>query len=208
VITVPGGATVSSAPDEAIVRLGVRTENADSQTALQDNNQKVAAVMKALTALGIVEKDIQTTQVSLNQHIQDRGTNHETKTYVAENQLAVTVHDLTKVGAIVSNTVAAGANVVGGIEFQLSDVSKARENALAKAIDAAHAKATALAEAAGTTLGPVVRIDENNVETHPQFEKQAFGAASLALSPAASPAPVSPQSVQTDVNVTVVWQLG
>jgi uncharacterized protein YggE len=207
VITVSGGATVSSAPDEAIVRLGVRTENTDSQAALQANNQKAADVQKALTALGIADKDIQTTQVSLDQHIQDRGTNHETKTYIAENEVAVTVHDLTKVGAVVSNTVAAGANVVGGIEFQLSDLSKARENALGKAIDAAHAKATALAEAAGTTLGPVVRIDENNVETRPQFEKSAFSAQVMAL-PAASPAPVSPQNVQTDVNVTVVWELG
>jgi len=53
----------------------------------------------------------------------------------------------------------------------------------------------------------VVRIDENNVETRPQFEKSAFSAQVMAL-PAASPAPVSPQNVQTDVNVTVVWELG
>jgi uncharacterized protein YggE len=207
VITVSGGASVSSAPDEAIIRLGVRTENADSQTAEQGNNQKAADVMKALTSLGIADKDIQTTQISLNPHIQDRGTNHETKTYVAENQVAVTVHDLTQVGAVVSQTVAAGANVVGGIEFQLSDLSKARENALAKAVDAAHAKATALAEAAGTTLGAVVRIDENSVETRPQFEKQVFTADVGAVA-MPSPAPVSPQNVETNVDVTVVWELG
>lgn len=209
VITVSGGASVSSAPDEAIVRLGVRTDNADSEAALQENNRKAADVMKALEALGIEEKDIQTTQVSLDQRVHDRGTPKETTTYIAENEVAVTVHDLTQVGDVVSQTVAAGANVVGGIEFRLSDLSKARSDALAKAIDAAQAKAEALAEAAGTTLGPVVRIDENGGESRPAFDKSFANLESFSgTSRDAFAAPIQPQDVQTEVNVTVVWALG
>jgi uncharacterized protein YggE len=206
IITVSGGATVSSAPDEAIVRLGVRTENADSQQALQANTQKANDVMKALAAAGIAAKDIQTTQVSLNPHVQNRGTPRETKTYVADNEVAVTVHDLTKVGQVVSSSVGAGANVVGGIEFQLSDLSKSRQDALAKAIVAARAKAEALATAAGTSLGAVVRIDEQNTQTRPQFDRSFSDAVTAGLA-VPSPAPVSPQQVQTEVTVTVVWSL-
>lgn len=206
VISVSGGASVTSAPDEAVVSLGVKSEADNALDAQQTNAQKATDVMKALQSAGVAKEDIQTTNIRLDKHYQDRGTNHETVTYVADNEMDVTVHDLTKVGDITDKAIAAGANVVGGIEFRLSNQSTAKNDALKKAIEAARSKAQTLAVAAGATLGPVVRIDEDSSNTRPYIQRGYDSMASLGALPAPF-TPVSPQDVETEVNVSVVYEL-
>lgn len=209
IITVSGGATVTVAPDEAVVRIGVRTEADSSEEAFSDNADKTEDVMKALKGAGVPEDQIATTNIQLDRRYENRGDRNERIFYVAENEFEVLITDLDQVGPVTDASVNAGANVVGGIEFRLSEQAAAKNQALTKAVDAAETKAKTLAAAADATVGPVVRIDEENVDVRPQYERgfayQSTDSA-MALGSIAK-TPVSPDDIEVQVSVRVIFEL-
>ena len=64
-IIVSGEGTVEIAPDMAILSLVVMREAPTAEGALATNSEAMTAVMKAMTGAGIAERDIQTTQFSI-----------------------------------------------------------------------------------------------------------------------------------------------
>jgi uncharacterized protein YggE len=201
-ITVTGTATVTSQPDEAIVSLGVHTQADSAQAALQDNAAKMMKVLDALHRAGLTNDDIATTSVSVNPVW---GTDGRSVTgYQADDQIQATIHDLSKVGATIDDAVGAGANMAGGVTFQVSDEGQGHTDALAKAIANAKAKAEAMAAAAGANVGDVLTISEASGPTpvpYPMYA--AAGAADSAAS-----TPVNPPTIESSVSVTVSWALG
>lgn len=206
-ITVSSTATVNATPDEAVVGFGVRSQNAESAAAFAQNAKDMQAVLDALEANGIAEKDIQTLNVSLSQQTIDRGKPTQHTVFVASNSIDVTIHDLTAVGAEIDAAVAAGADSVRDIRFQLSNPDTIRTDALTQAVEGARKKADALAAAAGTQVVSVVTIDENSYrppDYHSVFDGQAlmFAAAAKAPTPI-----VAPDSLEASVTVSVVWEI-
>ena len=195
-VTVTGSAVVSSQPDEAVVGLGVQTQATDAADALRENATRMDAVIKALTDLGIDRADIATAYVSL-MPVYDPNGAHVTS-YQADNQITVTVHDLTKVGSTIDAATAAGANLASGITFQLSHGSPALTSALRQAVADARAKAEVLAAAAGASLGDVLAISEDSGGSPIPYADAGV---------ARPDTPVVPPDVQTTVSVTVAWTL-
>jgi len=204
IVVVSGQGTVSTAPDKATVSLGVNTTGATAEEALQANATQMDAVLKALADAGIEEKDIQTQNMNVNKHVENRGTTQETTNYVANQQLSVVIHDVTKVGSVIDSAVKAGANDVGGIEFGLTDAATSKNAAFKEAVAVARAKAGTLAAAAGASVGSVVRIDENSYDVQTNFARYDMMAAPLAATDSTM---VSPGQVQTDVSVRVTYEL-
>ncbi len=207
-ITVSGTATVSSAPDQAILNLGVRSEGDTAEEAFAAKAQRTDAVFAELKAAGVSEDDIATTDLRLNKRTVDRNTPKERTFFTAETEFDVTIRELDDAGEIAARAVGAGANVVGGIEFRLGNQTGAREEALTEAIEGARGKAEALATAAGTEVGEVRLIDETNAEFQPYrqpLEERGFALAVGASDSAAYK--ISPGDVETRVTVTVVYEL-
>ncbi len=203
-VTVSGTATISTAPNEATVNFGVKTQAPDSQTASADNAHTMTAIMAALAKQGVSKSDVSTTDFRLYTQVLNRDTKQQTTVYVADNEIQVTVRDLTKTGSVIDAAVAAGATDVGGIQFKLSNQTNVRQQALEQAVKDAQAKAEAMARASGVTLGGIVSMREN-VENNP-IPYQYGNVFAAAPSPAPT-TPVSPQQVQTQVTVTAVWDL-
>jgi hypothetical protein len=202
-ITVSSTATVRAAPEEAVVDLGVRSESADGTEAFARNAKDMQAVLDALTTAGIAEKDIQTTDVSLQQRVADRGTPNEQHLFVASNAVQVTIHDLSSVGSVIDAAVKAGADSVNDIEFQLANPNAIRTDALSQAVAGARTKADALAGAADAQVVRVVTITEQNYRA-PVYQAQ-FAEAALG---AAVPTPVvPPDSLQVSETVSVIWEI-
>jgi uncharacterized protein len=200
-ITVTSTASVKVSPDEAVVGLGVHSEASGSADAFAQNAKDMQAVLDALKAAGIADKDIQTTNVSLQQHVSNRGTPNEQRGYVASESIQVTIHDLSSVGSVIDAAVGAGADSVNDIRFQLSNPNTVRTEALRNAVTGARAKADALAQAAGATVVAVVTIDEQNYR--PPVYDAPFAGAAMA---AAVPTPVvAPSSLEVTETISVVW---
>jgi len=198
-VTVTGSATIRSAPDEAVVTLGVQTQAPTAQGALQQNASRMNDVMKAILGDGVKPADIATAWVNLYPNYDSSGT--AIVSYSAQNQVNVTVRDLSKVGSIIDDAVGAGANLSSGIQFQLSDQNQGVERALGQAVANARAKAEALAAAGDATLGQVVTIAENTYGQYPPIPFAADAGRAEASTP------ISPPTLETQVTVTVVWSL-
>ncbi len=202
-ITVTSTATVKAAPDEAVVDLGVHSESADDAEAFAQNAKAMQAVLDALRSAGIVDEDVQTTNVSLEQRTENRGKADEQRVSVASNSVQVVIHDLTTVGSVIDAAVGAGADSVNDIRFQLANPHEVRTDALHQAVMGARTKAEALAEAAGARVVAVVTIDEQNYQ-QPVY-RAAFDQAALA---APVPTPViPPSSLEVSETVQVVWEI-
>lgn len=203
-ITVSSTATVRAQPDEAVVDLGVHSEATDSAAAFAENATQMQAVLDALAAAGIADRDVQTTNVSLQQRVSKRGTPNERREFVASNTIRVTIHDLPSAGSVIDAAVNAGADAVNDIRFQLSNPNTIRTDALTQAVAGARTKADALARAADATVIRVVTIDEQNYRA-PVY-RAAFDQAALA---AGTPTPVvPPSSLEVTETISVVWEIG
>ncbi len=196
-ITASGTASIHAQPDEAVVSLGVRTQASTAQAAMQQNATKMSAVFGAMRKLGIGGADLATTNVSLDPVYSNDGST--VIGFQAMNQIEVTIHDMGAVGKVIDAAVGAGANLAGGITFQLSDQNKGVNDALAKAVQNARSKADAMAAAADATVGQVVTIDEG---TSPEPIRYAVPQAAEGVA-----TPVNPPTIETQVQVTVTWAL-
>ena len=206
-ITVTSTASVGTAPDEAVIDLGVTSPGVDAASALDANAASAKAVVDALLRTGLTKSDLETTRVSLAHHIVDRGTASEHVEYTGSTGIEVTVTDLSSVGATIAAAVHAGANQLHGVRFDVSDQAAARERALAQAVTTARAKADTMAKAAGTSVSGVIQIREQAAVTQPYYAQARLSSFAAAD---AMPAPqvIAPQKLPTKVTVQVVWSLG
>ena len=80
--------------------------------------------------------------------------------YRVVNQVLVTVRDLRRLGGLLDQVVAAGANDVGGLSLEKEDISAERGRALERAMSDARGRASVLAKAAGASLGEALQVNE------------------------------------------------
>ena len=204
-ISVTGEGITYGSPDIAIAQIGVQTRNADPAVALNDANTKMTAVMAALKELGVADNDIQTSAftVSAQQDVDPQtGQPKGTLTYIVDNTVKITMRDLTKVGQVLSQVVAAGANNIYNVSYSVSDQTKLEADARNKAMADAKARATQLAQIAGVTLDQPMSITEtsNSPVPQPQVSFSALGAAA-----AAKAVPVSAGQIEVDIQVNVTY---
>lgn len=165
IITVVGQGSARVEPDIARVSVGVETSAETIAEAMDDNEAQMDAVLDALEAAGIEEKDIQTTNFSINldRYPEPRPSTDEEQAqpvYRVSNVVNVTIRDLEQVGAVLDAVIEAGANNIWGVSFTVEDPSEARAEARADAVSDARERAEVLAELSGVALGPVMSVSE------------------------------------------------
>ena len=208
-IVVSGQGSAQLAPDMALLQLTVTREADTAGAALDANSAAMAEVLAALHAQGIAERDIQTSQFS----IQPRYVYPKPKTsgesqpprivgYTVRNGLAVRVRDLDKLGAIIDRSVSLGVNEGGSISFTNDDPSAALQQARAAAVRDAAARARTLADAAGVKLGKVLEISEQSYNPAPVPVRYAQRAM---LADAAESVPVAAGENSYDIVVNLIY---
>lgn len=166
-IKVVGQGSVRIKPDIARTSIGVETLAETVKEAVQQNESQMKAILTALKASGIAEKDIQTTNYSIYferppeiPFAAEPSTEKTKLQYRVSNMVNVTIRDLEKVDDVLDAVIEAGANNIWGVSFSLEDSKNAQADARAKAIADAQERAKALAELSGVTLGPVMSVSE------------------------------------------------
>jgi uncharacterized protein len=154
-LTVTGEGTVSVAPDQAVITIGVINESQNLSAAQKENADKTAAVIQALMSLGIPQTDIQTSVYRIDPQYNYENGQQIFRGYRVENQLQVTVKDISRTGQVIDQAVANGANFVSSIQFTVSDTNEPYNRALTIAIQNAHQKAMTIARTMGVSLQPV-----------------------------------------------------
>jgi len=199
-VSTTGVAIVRSAPDEALVTLGVHAEADTAEAAMDANAALMSDVILALVGAGLREDQLATATLNLWPRWGDTG--QEVVGFTAENQVTVTVHDLDGVGEILDTAVDAGANLTSGITFRVSETNTAADQALTEAVGDARRKAELLAIAGGVELGEVVTMIElSSGGTSPPVVY-----AEAAVADGAS-TQVFPPTLESQVSVSVTWSL-
>ena len=155
-IKATGTGTIYLVPDIAYVTIGVHTENKNVEEAVAANNANTQKVKAAVLNAGVAEKDIQTQNFSIYQNQKYDPSGQPTENvYVVDNNLYVTLRDITKIGTLLGDVVKAGANSINGISFDVADKSKALTDATNLALKNGQKQANDLASAEGVTLGDI-----------------------------------------------------
>jgi len=201
-ITVTGTGLVTVTPDIAYINIGVHSQDLSASVATADNSTKAQAVIAAIKAAGVADKDIQTTNFSISPQQQyDKDGNMTGIIYMVDNTVTVTVRDLTKLGGLLDASVTAGANSINSISFDLADKTDALSQARAAAVATAKAQADQLTSATGVTLGSVQTISyyDNTPPVTIQYSRADVAAG--------GGTPVQSGSLQISTTVTIVYEI-
>jgi hypothetical protein len=214
-LDISANAKVQRAPDIAYITAGVNEEAETAVAAMAAQARAMSSMMDALKSAGIADKDMQTSNISLNpvyDYVEEtdragrRSGKQVLRGYAASNQLTVKVTDLDGLGETLDSLVAAGGNTFSGLSFGLEDSSEARDEARRKAVADAMARAELYAEAVGMRVARIVSISESG-----GFEPApAPMGRMMAMSESADMAstPISGGELTYSANVSIRFELG
>jgi uncharacterized protein YggE len=195
-VSVTGEASISKAPDLAILQAGVSSQAKTARDAMSASAKLMTAVLASLKDSGIAENDIQTSRISL-QPIREHNKNPANIVAVeASSLLTVRLRDISKSADVLDKMISAGANLVTGINFEISEPSKLLDQARGEAIADARRKAEIYAKAAGVSLGRPLSISEGHI-ARPKMQDYAMRAA-----PAAMPIQAGEEKIELTVQVS------
>ena len=172
-----GEATV--APDLAVVSFAVSGSGKELASTRDDINRRSSSVLATLRELSVAEGDLNAPDVAIHPEYDYRKGQRLTG-YRVVRQVTAKVRDLDRLGDVLDGLVAAGANEVHGAQMSASDPSAAEHEALRTAIAAARAKAGALADAGGVTLGGLARVEEEPTHGPPVPRMRMLAAGGMA----------------------------
>ena len=204
-LSVSGTGRVNAVPDVADISLGVFETAKEAAAASQQAAASMDAVVQALLSLGIDEKDIQTTSISLDARYDWNQEPAQIVGWDARNMVNVTVRDVEAVGDVVDAVVEAGSNQINGISFRVEDPTEAQAIARTAAVEDARAKAEQLAADAGVEIVGIISISETSGQP-PQPIYMARQEMAFADTAAAA-TPVLPGEVELSVNVSIQYEI-
>jgi uncharacterized protein len=189
-----GDATVSKKPDTAFLSVGVESQQPTASVAQSDLASKAAKLIARAKALGVADKDLNTSGYSIGPYYPPGG--QTISGYRASEQLQLMWRSVDTVGKALDALVQEGGATNVGVSFGLADPKAAQAEARTLAITDARSRAQAMAGAAGVKLGPVMRVSDLTFSGYPSAGYNVGAAA-----PAASQLPVGELNVTVTVEV-------
>ncbi len=166
-ITVDGDFEVFAAPDIATISFGASSTMKELKDAQAEVEKNSSTAISAVKALGIDEKDIQTTYYNAYPQYDYRcgqfgcpGGSGTLTGYQVSQTTTVKVRDLDKVGQILSAVGGAKVSDIQGPNFDIENKDALQTEARKEAIKEAKEKAKVLADQLGVRLGRIVSFNE------------------------------------------------
>jgi uncharacterized protein len=157
-VTVSATATLKVANDSASLGFGVSRERKSRPAALRAMSTALNRVIATVQTIpGVGSGAVETGRVYVHKVL--RGTR---TLYRAQEGIGVTLAQPQNAGELIAAAIDAGATGVRGPTFYVGDTEAAFRAALAAAFLEAKERATVLAGAAGSTLGPALSIAEGS----------------------------------------------
>jgi uncharacterized protein YggE len=206
-ISVTGTGHATLTPDRFTFTAGVQTTAPTVEEAVNQNNAKMANVIAALKKAGATDQEVRTANFSIYpQQVYEQGQPPRVTGYQASNSVVVTKKDISSAGRLLQVALNAGVNETSGLNFEVSDTSRGRDQGLRAAFDDARAKATLLAQAAGRNLGLAMTITEG-AQASPIPPRTMQVGVMAARAEAISTVPVESGSRELTYTISVVFEM-
>lgn len=203
-LQISADASVNREPDIAFIMAGVTSEAETAQQAMADNRAAMNGVFDALKAAGVAQRDMQTSNFSLNpryDYSNRNGGPPKLTGYTASNQLSVKVRDLNELGETMDALVEAGGNTFSGLRFALDDDRATKNEARRMAMAEALTRAELYASAAGYEVARIVTLSESGGY---QPQPMMMARAEMAMERAT---PIASGEVSYSMTVNVTFEL-
>lgn len=203
-LTVDGQGSVMITPDVASLSLSVTRFAATPAPALSAANRRVAAIARAVRAIGVPASGIQTESINTTCgriRVGPKGHKHLIRRCTASESLAITSTPA-KIGRVIDAATHAGATTINGPDFSFANPSAGEIAAQKAAITDARNQANAAAAQLGYTVTGVQSISLN-----PQSGVVAAPAPSGAAGAPATGTTIHPGAQQVDATVAVVFTI-
>lgn len=201
-VQVSGHGSLTVVPDMAHITVTVAKTDKDLRLVRNDVERRASVVIAAARKLGVAERDINAANISIQPGYRWQNSSRVFTGQHVSRRIEITLRSLKHYAGLIDALVKAGVSTFS-TTLDRSDLPGLRRKALVKAMRDAHARAVALTQAAGTGLGAVYSISENDVFHRPQ---------PLMMTAKAAPAgrvnaEYEPGSMKIDANVNVVYLL-
>lgn len=198
-IVLNGHGEVDHAPDIAHISVGVSIDAETASAAMSQQAAKMTGVFNAVKASGVADRDMQTSNLSLNPNYSyPEKLPPKLIGYKASNQLTVRVRDLKNLGKTLDAIVKAGGNTINGISFDIDKPEPLQNEARVAAIKDAAEKADLYAKAVGYHVKRIVTVSESGGYQPPRPVVMAR----MAQAAPSTPVAAGELTIDADVNVT------
>lgn len=211
-ITVSATGSLTFEPDQAFVTFGMDTAARSLADAQRQSNAVMTKVMERLRDQNIEKERIQTSSFTVSPQYKPPPKRPsdvppappEIIGYLMSNTMTVEVRNLEKIGRVIEDVLAAGANHFQGLHWALRDEQPARLNALKSAAARAREKAATLSEALGVKLVRVLSVNEGGHVVRPASHMVRSMAA---IGAEGGEPPISPGEIKVEATVTLVYEI-
>lgn len=214
-ISVTGEGEVVSIPDVASFTFAVEATAKTVSDAQAEVTKKMDSILSALKDLGIAEKDIKTTGYSVYpKYVYSAGicgpnycppSRQTLEGYTATHNVTVKVVDTENAGQALAVAGDNGATNVSSLSFTVEDEDALVNQARAKAIADARAKAKQLAKNLDVRLVRVIGFYENS-GPRPMYESAVYGMGGDAMKSSSAPTLPTGEN-KTTVTVNVMYEI-
>ena len=181
---------VTRVPDVAIISAGVVTRSTTASGAIQDAANRMERVRAALKRAGIDDRDIQTSNISLNpEYRYENNQPPQLVGYSASNQLSVRFRDIRNSGRILDALVSVTCLCRGGMFTAADEAGRARADLYARSLGMRVVRVVSVSESGGYAVPPPMPM---------VMQARAEGAADTKIDPGV-------QKLQ--VNLAMVFEL-
>ena len=202
-ISMSGYAEQKVVPDTATLRIGAVVQSETAKEASDENAAIMSAVMAELKALGLQDKEIQTSYVSVSP-VYNYSTAQTITGYSASNSVQITTTKLDNLSEIIDRSTAAGANEIGSISFSVSDdkQEQLREDLVNEAVADASSKADMLAKSLGVEITGVQTSSISESDGPKVYYEYDMATATKGEGAVSTPIQPGESTVSTSVQVT------
>jgi uncharacterized protein YggE len=163
-VTAYGAASVKSMPDLVRARFRVVRVEQNPSGAFAAANDAVRAVRQALRQHAVPDSAVERSRLDLTSSWSGYGPERKFLGYQCQASFAVESDNLDDVQQLLVDVVAAGANEIEAVDFDVVGKGGMRAEARRLAVAAARRKAELYAEAAEVRLGAVVHVEDVDPE--------------------------------------------
>jgi len=198
---------ISSPAEVATVKIGFQNVAPSKEAVYEENVRMANKIVQALRTAGTPAEGIETEAIRLEREDTAQGVKPASTRFSADQEWRIRVK-ASEAQKIVDIAVSAGANQVGGVDWNVSNPEALESKAYAAALARAKRIAEQTASLAGVKLGEILSIS-NSVSPFSQLYRQLnTESAMIGVSPTTvTSLKLFPEEVAREASVTVVYAI-
>ena len=198
-----------AAPDTAVVRMDIGSQQDTSRAAYDHTAAAVDHVRQVLKNNGIDVKSAQFGTYQMQPMYDWKNPKHKVVGYRVTSDVTLKLRDFTKVGALTEQLADIEDTQNQSISYTLEDIEQAKAKASEDALKKARNQANAVATAGGRTLGELLyaSVDVNQMNVVPLAVPMMARVATAGATPPPPTAEFTPQTVTINAHVNALFAL-